>query len=85
MFCNSFEVSSTDECFLIIFRFESPDGFRDTVYITLSPAGASVLSELLNRELETYVKKYGNIQLGTWKVEKENRKNNNNNNQAYLS
>jgi len=82
--CNSIEISSSDEGFLLIFRFRSPDGFSDSVYVTISPAGAVVLNESLEKELTDFIEKHGNIELGTWK-----RHNNNNhsdcNQKTYLS
>jgi len=67
LFCNSFEIGHTKEAFILILRFESPDGYKETVYVTISPAGATVFDEHLKKELEDYVKKHGQIDLGTWK------------------
>jgi hypothetical protein len=67
LFCNAFEIGHTKEAFILILRFESPDGYKETVYVTISPAGATVLNEHLGKELEDYVKEHGKIDLGTWK------------------
>ena len=67
LFCNSFEVGHTKEAVILILKFESPDGYKETVYVTISPAGATVLNEHLGKELEDYVKEHGKIDLGTWK------------------
>ena len=67
LFCNSLEVGHTKEAFILILRFESPDGYREAVYVSISPAGATVLNEHLGKELEEYVKKHGQIEMGTWK------------------
>jgi hypothetical protein len=83
LFCNSFEVSYTKESFLLIFHFEAPDGFKETVYVALSPSGAATLNELLSKNLEAYVKQHGDIPLGNWQVEKP--KNCGEDKQPYLS
>jgi hypothetical protein len=70
LFCNSFEVSYAKETYLLIFHFEAPDGFKETVYVALSPNGATMLNELLTKNLEEYMKQYGNIPSGNWQVEK---------------
>jgi len=67
LFCNSFEVGHTKEVVILILRFESPDGFKETVYVTISPAGATVLNEHLGKELADYMKEYGKIDLDAWK------------------
>jgi len=67
IFCNSFEIGHTKEAVFLILRFESPDGYKESVYVTISPAGASVFGEHLRKELEDYVKEFGKIELGTWK------------------
>ena len=72
LFCNSFEIGHTKEAFILILRFESPDGYKETVYVTISPAGATVLDEHLGKELEEYVKEHGKIDLGTWKTSNTN-------------
>jgi len=67
LFCNSFEIGHTKEAVILILRFESPDGYKDTVYVTISPAGATVFNEHLRKELDDYVKEFGNIDMGAWK------------------
>jgi len=67
LFCNSFEIGHTKEVIILIFRFESPDGYKESIYVCISPAGATVLNEHLGKELEEYVKEHGKIDLGTWK------------------
>lgn len=79
LYCNSFETSHT-KVFLLTFRFAAPDGKEETVYIVLSPTGTATLRELLEKEIESYVKKYGNI-VADW----EKKEPNSNSNAAYLS
>jgi hypothetical protein len=50
----------------LILRFVSPDQHEETVYVTLSPSGATVLQDILKKEIESYVKSYGNIVVGDW-------------------
>lgn len=83
IYANSFEVSHSDEAFLLIFKFESPDGYVESVYVALSPAGTVVLKENLKKEITDYIKAHGNIVMGTWKA--QNHKNCNNNHEQYLS
>jgi hypothetical protein len=84
LYCNSFEVSRSKEAFVLIFRFESPDGYKETYYVTLSPSGVAALQELLTKEIKAYTKEYGNIPVGNWHTESE-KKNCNENKQPYLS
>jgi hypothetical protein len=84
LYCNSFEVSRSREAFVLIFRFESPDGYKETYYVTLSPSGVDALQELLTKEIEAYTKEYGNIPAGNWCIEFE-KKNCNGKKETYLS
>jgi hypothetical protein len=80
LYCNSLETSYKREVFLLTFRFESPDGKEETVYIAISPSGAQTLYEILGKELESYVESFGNIVVGDWKSKGANCKENGNNN-----
>jgi hypothetical protein len=84
LFCNSFEITSTKEIFLLLFRFIAPDAHEETVYVAISPSGAATLHELLGKEVESFVQKFGNIVMENWQTEKPNR-NCNSHNPAYLS
>ena len=81
LFCNGFETSHTKEVFLLTFRFAAPDGKEETVYIVVSPTGTATLHELLGKEIESYVKEYGNIEAENW----EKKEPNSSSNKAYLS
>jgi hypothetical protein len=70
LYCNSFEVSRSKEAFILIFRFESPDGYSETVYIILNPSGVAILKEMLTKEIEAYIKEHGELPVGNWKVQK---------------
>jgi hypothetical protein len=70
LYCNSFETTHKREVFLLTFRFVAPDGKEESFYIAISPSGAATLHEILGREIEGYIKEYGNIPLGGWKTEK---------------
>jgi len=72
LFCNSFEIGHTKEAVILILRFESPDGYKESVYVIISPAGATVLNEHLGKEVEDYVKEHGQIDMGTWKKPSNN-------------
>jgi len=61
LYANSLEISHTKEAFLLVFRFQAPDGFQEAVYVSLSPAGASILEDMLGKELKSYIEKFGNI------------------------
>jgi hypothetical protein len=79
-------VISSREAVLIIFRFEAPDGYKESVYVSLSPAGTVVLRDLLEKELESYVKRFGNIVSGEWRQGNPNdNKKDDNNHTSYLS
>ena len=67
LFCNSFEIGHAKEAFILILRFESPDGYKESIYVCISPAGATVLNEHLGKELEEYAKEHGKIEMGAWK------------------
>lgn len=62
LYCNSFEVSHSKEAFCLILKFESPDGYTETVYVTLSPAGAKTLVQLVEKEMEDYEKEHGEVE-----------------------
>lgn len=70
--CNAFEIGHTKETFTLILRYESPDGHKETVYVVISPAGATILNEHLGKELQEYEKENGKIELGEWKPQKQN-------------
>ena len=72
LFCNSFEIGHTKEAFILVFRFESPDGYKETVYVAISPAGVTVLNETLGKEITEYVKEHGSIAADVWKTQKNN-------------
>lgn len=67
LFCNSFEIGHTKEAFILILRFESPDGYKETIYVTISPAGAVVFNEHLGKEIADYEKEHGKVEMGNWK------------------
>jgi hypothetical protein len=69
IYCNSIMVSHSSEFFLLTFSFETPDGHRDSVYITISPSGAKTLIEMVAREIDLYSAEHGKIE-DTWEVEK---------------
>jgi len=54
------------------FRFESPDGCRETVYACISPSGAAAFSELLQNTLADYEKKHGKIVTEGWRTGPQN-------------
>ena len=60
----------------------APDGKEDAVYVALSPSGAATLHEILEKDIEIYVKDFGSIVVGNWKT---NKKPTNCNNTPYLS
>jgi hypothetical protein len=78
LYCNSLETTHTREVFLLTFRFTAPDGKEETVYVAISPSGAVTLHDILERDIEEYVRKFGNIVVGDWKTEKDCNGNNNN-------
>ena len=82
LFCNEFQISHTKEVFLLLFKFVAPDGKEDAVYVALSPSGAATLHEILEKDIEIYVKDFGSIVVGNWKT---NKKPANCNNTPYLS
>jgi hypothetical protein len=71
LYCNSLETTHTREVFLLTFRFTAPDGKQETVYVAISPSGAAVLKDILEKEIESYVKIFGNIVAGDWKTDKD--------------
>jgi hypothetical protein len=80
LYCNALETTHRREVFLLTFRFVAPDGKEETVYIAIPPAGASTLYEILGKELESYIKEFGNIVVENWKTEKGDCKEGNDNN-----
>jgi hypothetical protein len=70
LYCNALETTHSREVFLLTFRFIAPDGREEKVHVAISPSGASTLHDLLGKEIESYIKEYGNIPLGDWKTEK---------------
>jgi hypothetical protein len=85
LYCNSLEVSHTREVFLLILRFVSPDQHEETVYVTVSPSGAVALHDILEKEVESYVKVFGNIVAGDWKTDKDCSNSGKNEKASYLS
>jgi len=84
LYCTNFEVSHSKDAFIMIFRFTSPDGHTESAYIVITPEGASVVHEALGKELEEYIKKFGNIPLGEWIKEPKN-SNSQKSNSPYLT
>ena len=59
---NSVEVGFNEETFCFTFRFISPDGQQqDVVYVVISAAGAQTTHQLLEKQIEDYRKKHGEI------------------------
>jgi len=85
IYCNSLEVAHTREVFLLTFRFVPPNGKEETVHVAISPAGASTLYDFLGKEIESYVKKYGNIAVAEWETGEKKRNKEDNNNNNYVS
>jgi hypothetical protein len=85
LYCNSLEVSHTREAFLLILRFIAPDQREESVYIAISPSGAVVLHDLLGREVESYIKDFGNIVAGDWKTDRDCSNSGKNEKASYLS
>jgi hypothetical protein len=56
---NAVEVSHNREAFCLVFRFQSPDGHQEAVYISISPAGAQTTVDLTSKELQDYEKETG--------------------------
>jgi len=67
---NAVEVSHNKETFCLIFRFQSPDGHVEAVYIVISPAGAKTTADLLGKEIQEYEKQAGTIT--PWTVQNHN-------------
>jgi len=84
LYCTNFEVSHSKDAFIMIFRFTSPDGHTESAYIVITLEGASVVHEALGKELEEYIKNFGNIPLGEW-VKEANRNSRKDNNTPYLT
>jgi len=85
LYCNSLEVSHTREAFLLILRFIAPDQREESVYIAISPSGAVVLHDVLGREVESYIKDFGNIVAGDWKTDRDCSNSGKNEKASYLS
>ena len=71
IYVNSFELSHSREAVMLKLGFEAPD-VSESIYVVLSPAGATVLKEQLEKELEAYIRRFGNIDLGEWIRPKNN-------------
>jgi hypothetical protein len=67
LFCNSVEISSSKEVFLLTFHFIAPDGDKASVHVVLTPSGAMTVHSLLGKELEDYIKKHGATKSGRLK------------------
>jgi len=85
LYCNSLEVSHTRETFLLTLRFIAPDQREESVYIAISPSGAVVLHDVLGKEVESYIKDFGNIVAGDWKIDKDCNNSGKNEKASYLS
>jgi hypothetical protein len=59
LYCNAVEVSRNREAFCLVFRFQSPDRYQETLYISISAAGAKTTVNLINREMTDYEKETG--------------------------
>jgi hypothetical protein len=70
IFCNSVEISSSKEVFLLTFNFIAPDGNKTSVHVVLTPSGAVTLNTILGKELEDYIKKHG-CSGKEWTIEEE--------------
>jgi hypothetical protein len=70
LLANAVEVSHNKETFCLIFRFQSPDGQVETVYIVLTPPGGKTAADLLGREIQLYEKEAGAIT--PWTTQKTN-------------
>jgi len=53
LYCNSFEVSHSKEAFCLILKFESPNGYIETVYVITSPNGAKTFLQLMEKEMQS--------------------------------
>jgi hypothetical protein len=58
---NGIEVSHNKDGFCLIFRFQTPDGLQEAVYIAISPAGAKTALEMLGKDIQVYEKEAGPI------------------------
>ena len=67
IFCNSVEISSSKEVFLLTFHFIAPNGDRSSVHVVLTPSGAKTIYSLLGKEVEAHTKKYGSVK--EWEAE----------------
>ena len=85
IYCNALETTHRRDVFLLTFRFVAPDGKEETVYIAIPPAGASTLYEILGKELESYVRAFGNIAVENWETEKGDCNGNSDNDNHYVS
>ena len=56
LYCNAVEASHNREAFCLVFRFQAPDGHQESVYISISPAGAKITVDLINKEIADYEK-----------------------------
>lgn len=61
LYCNSFEISHTQEAFQIIFVFKASDGKTEAYYIVMPPSGVATLYEALSKEIGEYTKRFGGI------------------------
>jgi hypothetical protein len=69
LFCNSVEISSSKEVFLLTFHFIAPDGDKASVHVVLTPSGAKTIYSLLGKEIEAHTKKFGSVK--EWEIEEE--------------
>lgn len=72
LYCNAVEVSHNQEAFCLVFRFQSPDRrYQETVYISISPAGAKTTVALIDREIHDYEKETG-LTVHAWEMAPNN-------------
>jgi len=58
---NAVEISHNKEAFSLIFRFQSPDGQQESIYVVIAPAGAKTTADLLSKQIQEYEKEAGTI------------------------
>lgn len=68
---NAVEIGHNKESFCLTFRFQSPDGHLEAVYIVISPSGAKTTADLLNREIQDYEKETGHS-VTAWAIANHN-------------
>jgi len=62
-YCNNIEVGHGKEAFLLILKFQGPEGnIIDEVHVAIGPNGTKTLIELLDQEMKDYEKQYGPVE-----------------------